>query len=81
MKAKAETLHEGLKGAELSNTTPSDAIQGVKVIKAMLCVMLPAGSGSIGVVTDFLVLLDCSVGIKEQNIGGTPIFRLWLSYL
>ncbi|HHF3113615.1 TPA: Do family serine endopeptidase [Vibrio diabolicus] len=31
MKAKAETLHEGLKGAELSNTTPSDAIQGVKV--------------------------------------------------
>lgn len=31
MKAKAETLHEGLKGAELSNTTPSDVIQGVKV--------------------------------------------------
>ena len=31
VKAKAETLHEGLKGAELSNTTPSDKIQGVKV--------------------------------------------------
>ncbi|MEF1310250.1 Do family serine endopeptidase [Vibrio mytili] len=31
MKAKAESLHKGLKGAELSNTTPSDDIQGVKV--------------------------------------------------
>ncbi len=31
IKAKAETLHDGLKGAELSNTTPSDAVQGVKV--------------------------------------------------
>ncbi len=29
VKAKAETLHEGLKGAELSNTTPSDSIQKV----------------------------------------------------
>ncbi|GEM74245.1 Do family serine endopeptidase [Vibrio sagamiensis] len=33
MKAKAENLHEGLKGAELSNTTPNDQIQGVKVTK------------------------------------------------
>ncbi len=31
IKAKAENLHDGLKGAELSNTTPSDAVQGVKV--------------------------------------------------
>ncbi|AUI85266.1 serine endoprotease DegQ [Vibrio azureus] len=31
MKAKAESLHDGLKGAELSNTSQSDKIQGVKV--------------------------------------------------
>jgi serine protease Do len=31
VKAKAENLHKGLTGAELSNTTPSDPIQGVKV--------------------------------------------------
>lgn len=31
IKAKAETLHDGLKGAELSNTNPSDSVQGVKV--------------------------------------------------
>jgi serine protease Do len=31
IKAKAETLHDGLKGAELSNTNQSDSVQGVKV--------------------------------------------------
>ncbi|MDF2153295.1 Do family serine endopeptidase [Vibrio sp. CAU 1672] len=31
VKAKAENLHKGLTGAELSNTTPSDPIQGIKV--------------------------------------------------
>ncbi len=31
IRAKAENLHDGLKGAELSNTTPSDEVQGVKV--------------------------------------------------
>lgn len=30
-KTKAESLHQGLSGAELSNTTDSDPIQGVKV--------------------------------------------------
>ncbi|NLS12319.1 DegQ family serine endoprotease [Vibrio sp. SM6] len=30
-KAKAESLHQGLSGAELSNTTSQDAIEGVKV--------------------------------------------------
>lgn len=32
-KTKADSLHEGLAGAELSNTTDSDTIQGVKVTK------------------------------------------------
>lgn len=31
VKASAEKLHEGLSGAELTNTTPKDAVQGVKV--------------------------------------------------
>ncbi len=32
-KAKAESLHESLTGAELSNTTAEDTIEGIKVIK------------------------------------------------
>lgn len=31
IKAQAENLHDGLKGAELQNTTQSDSVKGVKI--------------------------------------------------
>jgi serine protease Do len=80
MKAKAETLHEGLKGAELSNTTPSDAVQGVKVTSIVdnspaAQYQLQEGDIIIGVnrqrvknIADLRTIVDKHKGVLALNI-------------
>jgi len=66
MKASAEKLHEGLSGAELTNTTPKDSVQGVKVAA------VEKGSNAAAYQ---LEQGDIIIGVNRQRVKNLAQFR------
>lgn len=65
-KTKAETLHDGLKGAELANTTADDTIEGIKVSSVEKGSSAEAFQLQIG---------DIIVGVNRQRVHNLGEFR------
>ncbi|CAM3567315.1 DegQ family serine endoprotease [Vibrio aquimaris] len=66
MKASADKLHEGLSGAELTNTTSSDSVQGVKVAS------VEKGSQA---ATYQLQKGDIIIGVNRKRVKNLAEFR------
>jgi serine protease Do/serine protease DegQ len=65
-KTKADNLHHGLQGAELSNTTASDPIEGVKVTS----VAKDSPAASYQLQTD-----DIIIGVNRQRVKNIADLR------